>query len=1558
MLLFFLLIGAINLPFVHKALTKKANIILSEKNIPVHIGKITLLLNGKIGINELSIITPSNDTVIYAGKVRVNLGILPLLSKKIVIRQLILNDVVANIETDTVTGDMNIISVFNPAGTTTPEPDTEAADSENPWDFKANSILLKNIRVSYNDPVSGISVTEKLEKAEIDFDTFSLTEKRIEAGKISIEKSAGTFAIWQGTKTQQEDSTATPDWKFAVKNLEIADLNFTLHQPETGQHVYIDLKDGNISLDKLNLATSEIAIGKINLTEPNITFETDSTANTETTVNTDSVTFSIPVIPWKIAVDEFSINNGMFAYKTSDKTQNEALGKWLPVQGLNASFENTLITPNSYKLNLEKISFALSNTLSIESGDLHFFSDSLQNMGLEIHLSALLNQTKGLFAKNQTLDFSTKIEGNTSALKISEFDISSTTGLKFNLDGTIENPLQMPYSACDLQFASGAVSREMILPVLSNFSPQTELPGFKPVSISGIVKNTLYNPFFDVKINSESGKITATGNFDIEKTKGKLDASFTEIMLGEVLGEIYPEIITGNIKMDGGLNNKNMPEGNANIQIDSVRYKNNTTHDISMFAEVLNDEAKVKVQSNDSALHLDLNGNFEMPEKNSYSGNLKGLFDIDLFGLKLIKEPFTGKGSIESNFTYSPKEINASLNLIDFVIQNNKTKVILEKTNFVLNSNDNGIDSHIESDFITANFDSKASFADFKNAIDKTQIESIVSIDSANFTNLDAISKLPGFNLSATVKHDKVFNLFYPDSVLGFNDINLEIIKKDRESRVEATLSTKSVKYDHLQFYNPNLLVHIENNRLIARAHNDSLLVNELFFGKSDVNFEVFPASIVAEIKVAGKNDSIIHQIGLEAKRERDKVLFQTSTQFWLINKMQWTLTPPQFLTYNIPEKNLIANLEMNSNEGHISLNGQSTDTLKLELENVDMSYLAIPVIADYVPQGILSGNIKYSKNEKSSVELDLEMRDLKWSGISFKKLTANGFLKSDSTGINDSELIISADDSLSFSAQMESNTINDEFLIKSKFNKLQFQLVEPFIAEYANNLHGTSSGEITIGSKNSKMSLNGEVRFHDFGLKIIPLETKLSIPDNKIQISENKFLFNDFVVIDSLGQPLTVNGNINYKTTDDIQLDLNVKANKIQLMNTKVSKNAPLYGKIIVNSGLTIGGSIYSPTIKGDVELESGTNLTYQLIQDLSVGASQNDVVFATITDSLKVIYPENEMAANSTKMPMVETTININPKSIFNVKIDDIYNFDITIAGSGLLNYNMMPNNTMSLNGVYEIRSGECELKITGWPLKTFDITPGSSFRWNGSIENPELDLEATTKVKGAYINPIDNKRRVVDFVVSMQIKNKLTELGILFDIKSADQYMSSVISSLSPDEKMRQAVNLLLFETIDLPGIEKSSNYISSQITSFWESQINSLSKTTLNKTQLSFGIDTYNEANPAGNQQEKTSFTYQMERKFLNDRATVKISGKLNDYNEGAYQTNSLFENFIFEYALDSLNTINLKLYQKRDYEDMLEGEVVKYGFGFLYRKSYKTLKDIWQRQKKQQVEKEK
>ncbi|MCK7538521.1 MAG: hypothetical protein MZV63_49965 [Marinilabiliales bacterium] len=73
-------------------------------------------------------------------------------------------------------------------------------------------------------------------------------------------------------------------------------------------------------------------------------------------------------------------------------------------------------------------------------------------------------------------------------------------------------------------------------------------------------------------------------------------------------------------------------------------------------------------------------------------------------------------------------------------------------------------------------------------------------------------------------------------------------------------------------------------------------------------------------------------------------------------------------------------------------------------------------------------------------------------------------------------------------------------------------------------------------------------------------------------------------------------------------------------------------------------------------------------------------------------------------------------------------------------------------------------------------------------------------------------------------MKLANRLSQLEIIFDVSSQDQYITSVFSSFSADERMKQAINLLIFERIELPGQTSSTDYLSQQINQFWESQLN--------------------------------------------------------------------------------------------------------------------------------------
>jgi uncharacterized protein involved in outer membrane biogenesis len=302
-LLILLIIGAVNLPFVHTFLTKKTNTILAEKGIPIHVGKLTLLINGKIGLKQLEIISNNSDTIIYAGKASVDVRPLPLLKKRVVVRNINLENVVANIIFDEQTGELNIISLIskNESDETIVLKDTTTTTQAGVnWEIQVGDIELKNIRFIYSDTQSGILVEQNLEKAKIKFDYFSLLNEQIDVENIEITKPEGMVAIWETTNISEEETDSETTWKFSLKNLEISNLLFELDQPDAGQRMKFSLKKGQVSLEKLDLATQEILVEKIKLNKPLVTILTSEQNSTPANIDEESTDFSLPKIPWII----------------------------------------------------------------------------------------------------------------------------------------------------------------------------------------------------------------------------------------------------------------------------------------------------------------------------------------------------------------------------------------------------------------------------------------------------------------------------------------------------------------------------------------------------------------------------------------------------------------------------------------------------------------------------------------------------------------------------------------------------------------------------------------------------------------------------------------------------------------------------------------------------------------------------------------------------------------------------------------------------------------------------------------------------------------------------------------------------------------------------------------------------------------------------------------------------------------------------------------------------------------------------------------------------------
>ncbi len=1538
------LITSINLPFVHSFIVKQANSYFKDNGLPIHVGSLSLSLLGNVELNEIKIIPHTADTIIYAGDIQIDIQMLPLFSKRLIVNSVSVEDVNVRLIVDS-SGKLNLMALF-PAST---KSESDSSATSTPWEIQVDEAHLKNVRFYYSDSTNGIVFNQALGVADLNFDLFSILNKQIDIDTILIDKAIGSIDLWNVEKESVMEDSNTPTWKFSAGNIALTNILFDYKNSTSAQQATFKLNKADVEVKTLDLDERNLIVTKLSFNNPHIVFKDSQSVK----VVVDSIPLNTPEktdMPWTLACNLLDIANGYFLYDPGTAATDSTLTQWMPVQAFNTKIENLLFSSNKMGCNLKQLAFSLNNKAFVHSGELVASADTLLNGKIKLNILASVDYENSLhYIQKDTVGLSMNISGSLNSVMIDEFKIKSSSGMEIAVEGYLKNLENISETYYELLVRTSPISQHQLQGWLSIVNPELQLPAFSPASVSGKVSQTLKIPNFNLIVNSETGRVGLNGSYNLNTNYAKLDATVLNLKLKEVMGEGYPTNIFCSLSWDGVVGNLNDLNGKGELRIDSLQFKDAVAREIDLLFDAENSLSHFKILANDSALSCALNGEILLDSLN-YRGKLNGEFGINNNHHDFIPGNISVNSFIDASFNLASENIESSLELSRLEFGNVNSESMIDSLVWILNMDQQSVNSQLRSDFISANFESSSSFTELQNAIINGKFNKLFSWDSTAFISKESLENVPEFNFTVDAQYDSIFMLLLPDSVFSYDNMNVKMSKVHAKQIVDLKFSVDSLNYFGVRSYRPTLDFQANENGLNGVLNVDSLNVSGVSTGKVQLKLDVLPDKMVGSITIDDSSDTPLYRLGAEAMKAQNKIAFTSSGSEWILNSETWKLEPLQFLTLELVPNDLVAGLNLNTNDYKIELNGRLSDSLKLSIKNVPIHKLISPQFISYLPNGILNVDLVYSDNEKRNLDFDIAVDDFKWNGINIERMQSNGFFNTDTLGVINSKMFAILDDSSSVSITIEPGLNPGKSNFKTTFKKIPARLSEPFIHDYVNNLDGALSGEFLVSNDFQKPDLSGKLIMESITMNVVPLNSWFSIPDDTIKVSDSHVYFNDFAIYDSLNKELFVNGNLAFTEEEEIKADLKVTTDNLLVMNTTVKDNEEFFGKVIIKSQLSIDGPVTHPDIKGNVTLSNGTNITYRQVDDVTVQETQKTVNFVNLysdtTSSMELLTRIREIS----DMPSVQTTIEIDPKSRFNFDIYSGYEIHISILGSGLLNYSLLPNNTMSLTGRYEISEGTSKLKFSGWPIKNFLISKGSSMRWDGDVADPDVNLEATSKVKGSYVNPVDNKTRTVDFIVSMKLSDLVSKLKITFDVKSPDQYISSVLSSLSEDELMRQAINLLIFESINLPNIESNSNYLTSQINSFWESQLNSLSKTSFKGVDLSFGIDTYQQETASGGSEEKTSLTYEMERKILHDRASVKVSGRLNDYSEAGDQGSNLLENFSIEYELDTMDRKFLKLYTRRDYEDILDGEVTKSGVGFIYRKTYPDIKSIWRRKK--------
>ena len=452
-----------------------------------------------------------------------------------------------------------------------------------------------------------------------------------------------------------------------------------------------------------------------------------------------------------------------------------------------------------------------------------------------------------------------------------------------------------------------------------------------------------------------------------------------------------------------------------------------------------------------------------------------------------------------------------------------------------------------------------------------------------------------------------------------------------------------------------------------------------------------------------------------------------------------------------------------------------------------------------------------------------------------------------------------------------------------------------------------------------------------------VPYGIRLRFDDDPVRVINSKLLLENFTMYAHNNNPLNIMGDIDFHDPDRITTNLRMRAQNFQLINSKQTKESIAYGKAFVNFYAMMNGRLDQLRMRGKLDVLGTTDLTYLLLDSPLSSDNRLDelVKFTDFSDSTQTV-----VQRPSPEGLTVDMTISIDPgvHVLCGLDIDRTNYVDLFGGGDLRMRYD---NDGITTNGRYTLSSGAMKYSLPIIPLKTFTIQDGSYVEFTGDIMNPRLNLTATERTKAAVGQEGQQSRSVV-FDCGVVITKTLQDMGLEFIISAPeDMTISSELNSMTAEQRGKLAVTMLTTGMYLADG-NTGGFSMNSALSSFLQSEINSITGSALKTLDLSVGLDNTTDATG----QTRTDYSFKFAKRFWNNRLKVQIGGKVSSGNEMQGQNQSFFDNVAMEYRLSPTSNQYVKMFYNQNVYDWLEGYTGEYGGGYLWKRKLSSLGEIF------------
>jgi hypothetical protein len=649
--------------------------------------------------------------------------------------------------------------------------------------------------------------------------------------------------------------------------------------------------------------------------------------------------------------------------------------------------------------------------------------------------------------------------------------------------------------------------------------------------------------------------------------------------------------------------------------------------------------------------------------------------------------------------------------------------------------------------------------------------------------------------------------------------------------------------------------------------------------------------------------------------------------------------------------KNINANLRFTGADNRMLwLHSTPADDSTLTVVRAELSHIPLGVITRgfaSLPSlgGSASMDLQYAPSQESfTVAGEIHVDNLTYEGEPVGELMLNGVYMPLADNAHEVDMHFyrnsSEVSSTTLVYDMSRNRLNGVL----HFDALPLAMFSPFAPQ--TSFTGALNGQVDIAGSADAPKAAGFLQLDTAAVFSAAVSSRFGLDNRRVELRENILKLDKFKVFASGNNPFEINGSVSFSDLAKPSADLSLGGNNLQILDARRTAESIAYGKLFANVSTTIKGPLSSLAVRGDIRLLGGTNLTYIMQESpLTVEDRLKDLVtFTSFTDTSTI----RRRRAQTPPLPLggldMLMLVHIDPVVQLSADINNDKSSYVNLEGGGDLSFQYNRQGQMLVNGRYTLSGGKLKYALPIIPLKEFSVKPNSYIQWDGDPFNPLLGLAATQLMR-ATVSLAGESPRPVEFEVGVDVRNRLDNMSLLFTIDAPDDAsVQSELERMGPEGRSTQAVGMMVTGLYLANGSTGKVNMdMGDALNSFLQSEINHIAGSALRTVDISFGMDSYEQTPEKGGGQ-RTDYSFRFAKRFYNDRLRIMLGGKLSSGD--VQQKEAFIDNASIEWRMNRAGTGYLKLFHDRNYQSLLDGEVIETGAGIVFRRRMLNLFDLF------------